>query len=460
MKNVVPSILGAAALTLAFAAPIHLRAADHGDAPTLGPDQGCDLADVYAFLDPNDNDNVILIGTVRGFIAPQEAGNFALFDPTARFTFGIENTGDSKPDMFIDLQFSPRIKVGDDFIQSATVTLRGVVPKKFAGKAGKFIGGKINGADSALNVYQPTLAATPNPQDPFIFELSNDKNPATGIKFFAGEADDPFFFDIPGFNRFVAKVLDGDATAGTELNRARDSFAGYNVLGIALSVPSELLLDAKPKKNVIPPSTIGVNFVAARGNERTVKGVKVASGAFQQVDRMGVPGVNVAFIPYNRKNAYNGGTTVDDGKGAFLGDIAGTLIALGLSPGDATANPPTPPDNELVTLAQVAGLPPGLAPTKKPAEFGTGDFLRLETDKAVKPNDGIGDAGSNANGFPNGRRIADDVIDTVISLVTKGGITTGDNVDASDIAPQQVFPFLALPQQPRDTGVADDNTRN
>jgi hypothetical protein len=54
----------------------------------------------------------------------------------------------------------------------------------------------------------------------------------------------------------------------------------------------------------------------------------------------------------------------------------------------------------------------------------------------------------------------DDVIDTVLFLVTNEGLTTGDHVNASDILPNNSFPFVAPSQQPRDPGVIDDNTRN
>ena len=88
--------------------PAIVRAADHADSPTVGGDQGADLADIYAFLYPNYNEQVILINTIRGFIVPGEAGNFAIFDEDVRYTFQIENTGDSKPDFFIDVTFNGR----------------------------------------------------------------------------------------------------------------------------------------------------------------------------------------------------------------------------------------------------------------------------------------------------------------------------------------------------------------
>src|SRR5581483_9870825 len=84
------------------------RAADHADAPNVDNDSGADIADVFAFLDPNDNSQVVLVGTVHGFIVPGEAVNLAAFDPNVLYRFVIENTGDAKPDEFIDITFSER----------------------------------------------------------------------------------------------------------------------------------------------------------------------------------------------------------------------------------------------------------------------------------------------------------------------------------------------------------------
>ena len=233
-----------------------------------------------------------------------------------------------------------------------------------------------------------------------------------------------------------------------ELDRGRDSFAGYNIMAVALRLPASTLRGLKPGA----PTVLGVNAITSRKNERIVKGDKVGSGAYQQLDRIGVPGVNVAFLPYNMKNAYNGGTTIDDSKGKFFSAIAGTLTALGTNA------------QNIGTLASVTGLPPAF-PIPKGGALGTGDFLRLQTDKAVKPNPAMGGStaggGSDAsNGFPNGRRLRDDVIDTVLFLVTNGVITAGDHVNASEVPPTDTFPFVAPPTQPFINGVTDDQTRN
>src|SRR3954470_20900814 len=81
------------------------RAADHGDAPNVDNDSGADIADVFAFLDPNDNTKVIILGTVHGFIVPGEAANFAAFDPNVQYRFDLEQTGDAKADSSIIVTF-------------------------------------------------------------------------------------------------------------------------------------------------------------------------------------------------------------------------------------------------------------------------------------------------------------------------------------------------------------------
>src|SRR5690348_3482263 len=107
--------LCAASLSLAGTiAPLH--ASDHGDAPAVAGDQAADIADLYFFrekdVSANNTENVILVGTFRGFIVPGEAVNFTVFDPTIRYRFQIENTGDEKPDAFIDVTFKEKSASG------------------------------------------------------------------------------------------------------------------------------------------------------------------------------------------------------------------------------------------------------------------------------------------------------------------------------------------------------------
>src|SRR3954451_14324105 len=122
-KHLASSLLATFAFAALFFATAPVRAADHGDAPNVAGDQAADLGDTYAFLDPNDNRQVVFIMTFRGFIVPGEAVNFVTFDPNVLYRFDIENTGDAKSDLAIDVTFSPRTAAAEP--QVATVKIPG-----------------------------------------------------------------------------------------------------------------------------------------------------------------------------------------------------------------------------------------------------------------------------------------------------------------------------------------------
>lgn len=374
-----------------------IKAADHGDAPAASNDRSCDIADVYAFLDPNDNTKLILGMTVQGFIVPAEAVNFGIFDPNVGYLFDLETNGDATPDQQIEVSFTEKIN-------SATTPQTA------------FIGSSFSPTFNA-----PTTVPTLNPTGP---EPVVTTDPTTGISFFAGLVDDPFFFDIPGFNRFVAGVLAGTPNAAASLNRGRDSFAGYNTLAIALSIPL-LYLNAKVP---IVGNSIGVVGRTGRRNP-TVGAPPQPRLNYTQVDRMGNPAVNVALIPYARKNEYNRALPINDANGQFAGDIVGLLRRLGTN------------DTNIGILASVA--------------VAKGDMLRLNLGQ---PNTGPGGGTNAAAAYPNGRRLGDDVIDTILFFIANQN-KLGDNVNNNDVQFRNQFPFFGASQQPRDSGV-DDNTRN
>jgi hypothetical protein len=373
------------------------RAADHADAPNVAGDEAADIADVFMFLDPNDNSKVVIVGTFHGFIVPAEAVNLTVFDEATIYRFEIENTGDFKADKTIDVTFGAKGANATD-PQTATVTISGK-PK--------------------ISFTAPTTISTlnPTPPDPTI-----TTDPGTGIAFFAGEGDDPFFFDIPAFNGFVASAKAGSPDV-TLFNRARDSFAGYNCLSIALSIPKTMLQGSGPK--------IGVQFVTLKKTLKIGKnGVNTASGKGKQFDRMATPAVNVALIPYARKNAYNAAVNVDGSKNVFATDIVASLTTLGAG------------SDAINTLA-------GIVVTN-------GDYVRLDPNIA---NSGPGGGNNAEAAFPNGRRLGDDTIDTILTVINNG-TPLSDNVNSNDVPRRDTFPFIGAPQQPRDNGVLDDNTRN
>lgn len=413
MLNFRAKRITAVALTMAMAfmnmfIPLsQVRAADHAESTSVAGDPGADIADVFAFLNPNDNSKVVLAMDVEGFIVPSELLNLSFFGPDILYRFEIENTGDTIPDLNIDVTFSPQTSRSQP--QTATITSR-------SRRGGGFRRTRFTAPTTVQ-----TLNATANP-----FTVTT--NQATGISFFAGLTDDPFYFDIVGFNRFVGSVLGGTPDP-TRLQRSRDSFAGYNIHMIAIEVPASMLRGHSG-------NVIGVNGVTLRqrASFRQNSGEVFTAGDYVQVDRMATPAVNTALIPFPRKNEYNAATPRDDANGVFANDIVGTLTALGTN------------QSNIGILASVA--------------VANGDYLRLNL---ATPNTSLG-FGERATtpgytGFPNGRRPGDDTVDVLLYFISNQALTMGDNVNSNEVPFGSTFPFFAPPNQPLEDPEVD-NTRN
>jgi Domain of unknown function (DUF4331) len=376
-----------------------VRGADHGDAPLASNYAAGDINDVFAFLDPTDNSRVVLILTLRGFIPAGENANFGQFDPRILSAFEIDTSGDAAADLGIAVTFSPQT----DRARPQTATVVGFNLPSFSPRF----------TFTAPTTISNTAAVAP-PQN----VTANAEG--TGISFFAGMTDDPFFFDIPGFGRFVTSVLPPISNPDpSQLTRGRDSFAGYNTMAIALSIPRTMLTTGNSLG--IGARTFRISGTLGQSNFRLI----------EQLDRMGNAGVNVALVPFDTKDAYNLGDPEWDAANKFAPGIITTLTALGTSPANINV------------LA-------GIAVTN-------GDLLRLSLQI---PNTGPGGGDNAAASFPNGRRLRDDTIDILLNIITNGAVTTGDNVNANEKPLQDIFPFLALPNQPFPPGTLDDLTRN
>jgi len=437
------SSLGVAALSLAVFSPFPLRAGAFGTPPGLAQDPAAEIGDVYAFLNPNDNQQVVLIATFHTFIQPGRALDAVTFDSNVRYRFEIYNdhvnldspfqdggTAAQKaaylrrvvPNRTIDITFTPRA-VGSEAqtnpsnghpiptnlrrpkTQTATLTLNGFPGVKkgtavFTGLSVTPFG--VGATATAPQVYQTGDVTSGNP-----------------LQFFAGVVDDPFFFDFPAFSAFLDSIRAGTPNTGV-FARARDTFAGYNTLAVAVQVPLALLEGGNGP-------VIGVDFLTQRHATQTLtsSGLK-AMGAFKTVDRMGYANVNAFFISYDLRGSYASASVKSDVTLTFQSAIKETLTELGV--GETQAN---------TLINQFVGH---------------GDLLLLDTS--------IANTGTNLTAaFPNGRRVTDDSVDTILTNINNG-TTLSDGVNANDSTIPTTFPFLPLPHQPRyDTNV-DDGTRN
>ena len=432
--------LTVALVTLLTPAP-PLSAADHGDAPYNSSDQAIDGADAYAFLDPTNNNNVILALTSRGFIAAGENVNFGQFDPAVRYRFELETSGDPRPDQFIDVTFSRR--AGATTPQTATVTL-------------------MNGQSFTANTTPPSLCiegAANCPPAATITDFTPTGSPGP-VRFFAGMRDDTFNFDIPAFSAFAGafRACVAAANPNTPANqdpnppeagcansalanfqRGRDAFAGYNIMNIVLSIPKALF-------GTVSSAGLGVNGVLQRRSpqlflaspDQVAPGRNypaVGFGRWVTLDRNGIPGISAVLIPFGRKDEFNAATTTDDANGRFAGDIVAGLRAFGTN------------NTNINILAGVAVT--------------NGDQLRLNLNTANASlgfNETLATTGY--AGFPNGRRPHDDVVDVLLFFVANQQPVT-DNANTNERAANNAFPYFPAPHQPRPNAAgAEDQTRN
>ncbi len=219
---------------------------------------------------------------------------------------------------------------------------------------------------------------------------------AGGGRSFVGPRDDPFFFDLAGFVQFKSKLLAGSTDLDELLGgfTGTDTFRGTNISSIVLTVPNGMVGGTG--------HAIGVWATTA---------IKNSSGAYVQVERMARPAINTVFNHTNgTKEAFNRARPGTD-RATTRTAVIGVLDAIG--------NVLTTNGLAAYTTAQKAGIADVLVP----------DTLTFKV-------------GGSA-GFLNGRRLANDVIDAELSLLTNGNVKS-DGVNANDRALGS-FPFLGTP---------------
>jgi len=240
---------------------------------------------------------------------------------------------------------------------------------------------------------------------------------ASGGHVFAGQADDSFFLDLRVF----------DLLYGGNLSEVgHDTLHGYNVQTVALQVPSKQLAPHQP--------IIGVFSATQRQN---------AAGGFTQVSRLGMPLVNEVVIPVKDKDKFNASIPWHDAQfGQYVTNPELPKLIQGVYKIPAPATPRK--DLVQVFLTGVPGL--NQPPNVRPAEM-----IRLNTSiPPSKAPNRLGVLAGDKAGYPNGRRLTDDVIDISLQVV-EGKLlgakipALGDAVNANDKAFGGAFPYVALP---------------
>lgn len=447
-----------AALALA---PRGSIASSHREAPFIATDPTADGTDLYAFVSPDDPDTVTFVANYNPLEEPAGGPNFHGFGDGVRYQIHIDNDGDAKQDISYQFQFETTIGNGDTFLYN-TFPVDSATDPDLNIKQSYSVGRVKDGKRTRLGQNIPVAPANIGPRSTPEYGPITDSAIADlpgGIKVFAGPRDDPFFvdlgsvFDLGGLRPFnPAHVIPLDAEDGV------DGLRGYNVHSIVIQVPKDqLTANGAPADDPgDPDSVIGTWTTSERKSTRVLRsnGSVKERGRWVQVSRLGIPLVNEVLIPLKDKNKWNGSVPSKDGQ--FLEYVQdpelGRLIPV-LYPGVTV---PDTPRDDLVTVA-LTGIPN----LNQPADVTPSEQLRLNM--AIPPTpfaeqDRLGLLAGQTDGFPNGRRLGDDVTDILLRAIAGGYAFTpdfdvapnnllGDGVDSNDVPFSSTFPYLAAPHQ-------------
>ncbi len=436
------------------------RASSHREAPLISQDPLADNTDVYAFVSPERPERVVLISNFIPLQFPSSGPNFWKFDENVLYEIMVDNSGDAVEDVTFQFRFRTETRNPNTFLYNTGPVTSLDDPdlnvRQFYSVT-RVIGPRRTGARTLVAENVPVLPAHVGHSSmrDYNGQLGSGVFPQQldGIRLFAGPRDEGFYVDLGAtFDLLQLRTV----TRG--FGGPIDSLQGFNVHTIAIEVPINRLTrnNVTPAGATDPSATIGVWSTASRQatTTRTATGLTV-SGDFVQVSRLGNPLVNEVVVPLGTKDTFNG--LEPTGDAAALSFVTNPILPPLLTALFGVQTPPTL-RNDLVTIF-LTGIP-GLnqiGTSPRPSEM-----LRLNT--AIPPSPRphrLGVLAGDLAGFPNGRRVGDDVVD--IALQAMAGATPltpnfvrapnnllGDGVDGNDREYLPVFPFLNTPHPGRE----------
>ena len=459
----------AALVAAAIAVPLSIGSS-HREAPNIMLDPAADNTDTYAFTAKDAPGAVTIVANWIPGEVPANGPNFFRFDDRALYYTNIDNTGDGRPDIRYRFKFKTTVRNKNSFLYAApnttgyaqlnVIQTYSIARETYKRKRGKKTKVRVRTIARGLPVAPPNIGPKTFPNYA-AFTAGAIRSLPGGGKVFAGQRDDPFFVDLGGtFDAINVRDLTGNKGSG------KDDLSGMSIHTTVLQLPERLV--TKDRKSVASASAgnavVGVwstterralevtNAGFASGSPaviRSGKGKRKArkKNKYVQVSRLGNPLVNEVVIPLGRKDQFNRTTPNRDaelyGKFVVKPELAAILNAL------FKINAPENNRTDIVQ-ALLQGLP-GLNQHKGIKGPPAVDTLKLNlgTPPAAGAENRFGVIGGDNAGFPNGRRLGDDVVDIELQVVAgllKGNkVPLGDGVDRNDKAFLPTFPYLAAP---------------
>ena len=410
----------------------------HRKAPEISKDPVADSTDVYAFVSPDRPDTVTLIANYIPLQGPAGGPNFYSFGDDVLYEIHIDNNGDGRSDLSFQFRFQTEIADPNTFLYNVGPILSLDSPN-WNNRQFYQVTTDKNGQRKQLGSGLACPPCNIGPlSTPHYGELAGQAvhDLPGGIKVFAGQRAEGFYvdlgsiFDLANLRPFEELHAQYGMHAFSKPADGVNATAQLNVHSIALQIPTSELVRPGKHGEADAASVIGVWTTASR-QQVTLwddwRGENVNSGPFRQVSRLGNPLFNEVLIPLGSKDLWNSLPPTDDKRFASYvahPELAGLLPAL--YPGvfknlEALVKAGTArADLEAILLT---GIPSGIV---KGFQNYTGpeqaDMLRLNT--AIKPSkkpSELGVIGGDLAGFPNGRRVFDDVV--TIELRAIAGVT-------------------------------------
>ena len=518
--------LGLLGLALAVG-PARLRvapvaeASSHREAPLISTDPLADNTDLYAFVSPDRPNSVTVLANYIPLEEPASGPNFFRFDDNVLYQIRLDNNGDARVDLALEFRFRTVIVNGDTFLYN-TNTIDNLSDPDWNVKQFMDVTARIRQGDPnsptfttfTLGTNLPTPPVNIGPRSTPNYEtnlaepsISTIPTGAGDIKVFAGQRDEGFYVDLgSGFDLLGLRPFNNAHVAPRPVSNGVDATAGYNVHTIAVQLPTQLLTanGALPTGPTDPNAIIGFYATASRPSTRVLntngtvtqtgncangQGIPAADPACVQVSRLANPLFNELFIPMgtsptvseNDKDLYNAQlpatdiNRIDYVRGTASRPVEPVKLINNLYVTPPVLDAPTSGRNDLVRVF-LTGVPGATRPPVQndPADPSAGpgavpsDLMRLNVAvPATAPGsvNRLGVIAGDLAGYPNGRRVGDDVVD--ITLRVAAGVLLsgnscfngssnvscnqapnnqlGDGVTQNDRPFRTSFPYLATP---------------
>ncbi len=464
-----PRLLSVVAVSAALT--FSALASSHREAPLITEDPTMDNTDVYVFRSPDNPNTVTIIANYIPLEEPANGPNFYNFSPSGLYEIHIDNNGDAVEDITYQFRFRTDVRNPQTFLynvgpvltlDSANLNVRQFYSVNRVTGARRSGNGTNMGND--FQVAPPNIGPKSTPDYAALANAAIFNMPNGAGRVFAGPRDDPFFVDIGSIVDLLTLRPVQQLHMVPPMAQSApgvDGLRGYNVHTIAIQIPIAQLVAGgnAPSAPTAPNAVIGVWASSSRSRVTVLNTGALrrqSIGATSQVSRLGMPLVNEVVLPLAFKDLFNASQPSGDAplftsNATFRNRVLDPELAKLMTALYGISVPPAP-RNDLVQVF-LTGLPgANQPPNVTPAEM---IRLNVAVPVTAQPNR-LGAIAGDLGGFPNGRRLADDVVDISLRVVA-GVLVEGfnkapnnaltDGVDANERPFLSTFPYVALPHQ-------------